>query len=866
MGKTAASDDVAVFLYINTIKRRKKRISNVFHRETRLKQIFTLFAFLFILLAAEAQTYIYGTVTGENGRPVDNLVVSDISTQNRVFTANDGQYRLEIAPGVATQILYHHISFIDTTLTVTLTTGEQRKIDISLRPAGQILDQIEVAAEHHDGYERIDPKLSFKMPSPTSGVESLLKSFQGVSSTNELSTQYNVRGGNYDENLIFVNGIQIYRPFLVRSGNQEGLSFVNLDLTRSVKFSAGGFSAEYGDKMSSVLDVEYKKPREIGGSLSFGFLGGSAHAEGVVKDKKKERELFTYLVGVRYKSNAYLLSFMDSKGDYKPHFFDAQMLLTWNVAPKFNISLLGNFAINSYLYMPTVRTTRYGTTDVTRQFTVYSEGQEVDKYESYLGGLTFTYTPTKKSTLRWILSSYYAKERETYDILNEYFLSDIEADMSGETDNVAQEVSRRAVGGSLEHVRNALTAAVTALDFRGEHRLNDNFLTWGVKLQNEIIQDRIKEWTLFDSAGYSLPAIPILPGSTVPFDDPSRIFDIGINNYFACENAINTLRATGFVQNSWRFENNDTKFILNGGVRFHYWSFNNEFTASPRIALHILPDWEKDWNFGIKTGVYYQSPFYREMRRPDGTLNRNIKSQYSYQILGSSEYNFKMWRRPFKFTTEVYYKHLENLVSYSIDNLRITYSGENDARGYATGIDLKLSGEFIDGLESWISMSLMKTAEDLYNDFYYTAEGELVRPGYIRRPSDQRIAFNIFFQDHVPGFRPVRVHLNFVFASGLPHGAPHTERYQQTLTMPWYRRVDVGFSYIFLEQGRDRYRHKSPFIRAIGNAGIYLEIFNILGINNVSSYTWFTDINGSQNAVPDYLTPRLINLKFAVDF
>lgn len=831
-----------------------------------MKQISILLLFLFLLFTTKAQSFIFGTATSENGQPIDNLVVSNIGTQERVFTTSDGKYKLEIPAEESIQILFHHISFTDSILTLKLSANEQRQLDITLRPIGKVLEQVVISAEHQDGYERIDPKLSFKMPSPTNGVEGLLKGFQGVSSTNELSSQYNVRGGNYDENLIFVNGIQIYRPFLVRSGNQEGLSFVNLDLTKSVKFSAGGFSAEYGDKMSSVLDVEYKKPRKLGGSLSFGFLGGSAHIEGTIKDKKKEREIFTYLVGVRYKSNAYLLSFMDTKGDYKPHFFDTQMLLTWNIAPKFNISFLGNFAINSYLYAPTIRTTRYGTTDVMRQFTVYSEGQEVDKYESYLGGLTFTYNPTQKSTLRWIISSYYAKEKETYDILNEYFLSDLEGDMSGETDDVAQEISRRAVGGSLEHVRNSLTAAVTALDFSGTHRFSNHVFTWGIKAQSEIIEDRIKEWTMFDSTGYTLPAIPTTPGTIIPFDDPSRILDIGVNNYFTCQNAINTLRATGFIQDSWGFESGNTKFILNGGIRFHYWSFNNEFTASPRVALRILPNWKRDWSFGIKTGVYYQSPFYREMRRPDGTLNSNIKSQYSYQILGSSEYNFKMWKRPFKFTTEVYYKHLENLVSYSLDNLRITYSGENDAHGYATGIDMKLSGEFIDGLESWVSLSIMKTAEDLYNDFYYTPEGELVRPGYIRRPSDQRFAFNIFFQDHVPGFRPIRVHLNFVFASGLPHGAPHTERYQQTLSMPWYRRVDIGFSYVFLEQNRDRYTHKSRFIRAIGNAGIYLEVFNILGINNVSSYTWFTDINGLQNAVPDYLTPRLINLKFAVDF
>lgn len=809
---------------------------------------------------AQKNGVLLGEIVDDYGQPLEQVYISVDSLQTTATSTRDGLFELLLPSQRRWTVRFRHIAHQDTALVVQLSAGEKRKIALRLSTRGEQLPAFHIVSHYDDGYVRIDPKLSTKLPSPSGGAESLIKMLPGVSSTNELSSQYNVRGGNYDENLVFVNNIQIYRPFLVRSGQQEGMSFVNTDLTNSVKFSAGGFEAKYGDKMSSVLDVEYKKPTKFGGSLSASFLGATAHVEGNVKN------VFTFLLGIRFKSNSYLLKSLDTKGDYKPRFFDTQMLLSWKLSPKVDLSLLGNFARNQYLFAPTDRETNFGTLSTAQRLTVYFDGQEVDRYENYLGGLTLDYRATDKDFLQFIVSSYYARETETYDIQSQYWLRDLEADLG--SDEVAQEVSVRGVGTFLEHTRNYLTALVTAADVRGTHKLRHNTISWGVKGQNEIINDKIKEWELNDSSGYVLPHVPPTAGGfgdEVALDDPSRTLDFGY--FLQSENALNTYRISSFIQNTWKIDGDSaTRFTLNTGLRLHYWTYNNEFTISPRVSFVYKPRWKQDWEFRIKTGLYYQPPFYREMRYADGSLNTNIKSQRSFQIVASSDYNFQLWRRPFKFTTEVYYKYLDNLIPYSVDNMKIVYSAENQAVGYATGIDVKLSGEFIEGLESWISMSLMKTAEDLKDDDTRLSDGTIEHHGYIPRPTDQRFAVNLFFQDNIPFYPQMRVHLNFVFASGLPYGAPNVERYKQTLRMPWYRRVDVGFAYMFLEQGRDRMKHKTKFARAIKNAGIFLEVFNLLGTNNVSSYMWVSDLNNTRFSVPNYLTSRLINLKFMIEF
>lgn len=824
--------------------------------------VILLFMLCFAQLLFGQKAIVKGALTDESGYPIENVIIRIINHDLQTISDSYGHYTLHVPENQNIKIYFQHISHQDTIIEVLLKAKETQTINITLPAIGNRLDQVNINWEADNGYIRVNPKLSFQLPSPTGGMESLIKMLPGASSSNELSAQYNVRGGNYDENLIYVNDIEIYRPFLIRNAQQEGLGFVNTDLAGNVNFSAGGFDTQYGDKMSSVMDVQYKDPQQYGGSISGSILGASAHAEGLVDS------CFSYLVGIRYKSTKYLLNSLETTGDYKPKFLDAQMLLKWDVTRKFSISLLGNFAHNSYIYQPTNRQTDFGSTTDVKRLTIYFDGQEVDRYQNYLGGLTFTFSPTKKDIIRLIFASYYAKESETYDIQGQYWLSDIEPDLGNSEGNIGQEVSIRGYGTYLDHARNYLTSIVSSANLLGEHRLPyNNTLKWGLKAQNEIIHDNINEWRMQDSSGYTLPAIPTVPGEAVPFDDPSRVLAFDENSILNTYNELNTLRFTGYVQDQYKIGGDSAHYILNAGVRFHYWTFSKkEVNISPRASFIYDPHWKRDWTFSLRTGLYYQPAFYREMRRPDGTLNDSLRSQRSVHIVAGTEYNFLLWRRPFKFTAEAYYKYMDRLISYKLDNVRIIYSGENDAKGYATGLDMKISGEFIKGLESWFALSLMKTEEDLLNDFYIDDDGNRVEPGYVPRPTDQRVAFNIFFQDHIPGYPQFRVHLNFVFASGLVYSAPNAEAYQRIRSHSWYRRVDLGFSFMFLEQSRDRMRNKSPFIRSIKNAGIYVEVFNLLGINNTSSYLWVSDIYNQYYPVPNYLTGRLVNVKFAVEW
>lgn len=835
-----------------------------------LRSVLTQWIFFLLLLKggallAQSTAKLYGVVTDQNGDPIENVVVIDLFSQKNVTTNARGRYEMQVIHHEEIPILFRYISCPDTLIYISLAPGEEKEFNITLQIVGKKLGPVDVTASHDDGYVRVNPKLRFNIPSPMGGAESVIKTFAGVSSVNELSSQYNVRGGNYDENLIYVNDIQIYRPFLIRSGNQEGLSFVNLDLTKNVKFSAGGFAAQYGDKMSSVMDVEYKTPTEFAGSFSMGLLGATAHVEGVVKDKTKTEDRFTYLIGVRYKSNAYLFRFMEIKGEYKPQFFDTQMLLDWKLNPKFNISLLTNFSANTYLYQPKNRKTNFGSLEHPRTFMVYYEGQELDLFMNYLGGLTLTYKPTQEDQLKFIISSYYSKEKEQFDILSEYWLKDAVIDLA-EGSTLFTESTKRGVGAFRDHARNRLDAFFTSFLLKGDHKKQDHLISWGVQYQNEWIDDHIREWNIVDSSGYILPHITLPPGEPVPLEHPARWLTFGENRFLFSVNKLNTHRVTGFLQDQWRLTGDSSQFILHGGVRFHYWNFNRELTVSPRVGLLYKPKWSKDCSFWLKTGVYYQSPTYREFRRPDGTLNPDIQSQFSYQALLSADYEFALWGRPFKLTSELYYKYMDRLISYEMDNVRIVYSGENDSKGYVYGTDLKLSGEFIKGMESWIAISLMKTAQDFWNDFYTDSLGNCFEIGYVPRPSDQRFALNLFFQDHIPNYPQWRVHLNFIFSSGLPFVAPNAPNWMRTFRTPWYRRVDLGLSYLFLQPNRDRHQDRWKSLRHIDNAALYVEVFNLLDIANVSSYSWVPDIDGALNAIPNSLTPILVNVKLAFEF
>ncbi len=821
---------------------------------------FTLVIVVLAHFGMAQNAVVKGVVMDNFGDPIENAVIRGTDFDQQTISNAYGQFSISVPSSRNIQLFVQALCCNDTLVSFHLQPRETVNTEIRLQIKGDVMEEVVITGQKASlGYVQINPKLTFQLPSPTGGMESLIKMLPGTSSNNELSSQYNVRGGNFDENLVFVNGIQIYRPFLVRNAQQEGLSFINSDLTGNVMFSAGGFDAKYGDKMSSVLDVTYKEPTQIGGSFTVSLLGTTAHAEGKVKN-------FSYLVGVRYKSNTYILKSMETSGNYKPRFFDTQFLLKWDITPKFAISLLGNFSRNYYQFQPDSVSKNFGTLENSMKLSAFYEGQEVDRYQNYLGGLTFHYKPDKNNSYRLILSSYYAKESETYDILAQYWLNEIRLGGDGEVE-VGDQLG---YGSYLEHARNYLQSVVSAADLQGTHKLpSNNLLEWGVKAQNEYIRDHIKEWTMIDSSGYTLPYIPTMPGEIVVPGDPARVLDFGENNYLQSYNILNTWRFSGYVQDTWNFFDNDSVglFSVTGGLRVHYWTYNlREFTVSPRLALLYKPHWRHDWRFSLRTGLYYQPAFYREMRYPDGSLNPDIRSQRSAQVVAGAEYHFKMWRRPFKFTAEAYYKYLDRLITYNVDNVQIIYSGYNNAKGFATGIDLRISGEFVRGLESWFAVSLMKTMEDVIGDYTIDENGNQVEEGYIPRPTDQRVAFNLFFQDHIPSFPRFRVHLNFVFASGLPYGPPKAEPAMRKFRSSWYRRVDIGFSFMLLEQSRDRMKHKSAFLRSIKNAGINLEVFNVLGINNVSSYMWITDIYNNQRPIPTYLTGRLINVKFIVEF
>ena len=825
-----------------------------------LKQgiLITVVMLLTVVCGFSQTAVVKGFITNDWGDPIESAVVRGTDFEQQTITNEHGHYSITVPAGRTIQLYIQHLSHRDTLITLQLKSKETHTLDVVLHTTGERLQTVNINGAAASGYVQVNPKLSFQLPSPTGGMESLIKMLPGTSSTNELSSQYNVRGGNFDENLVFVNGIQIYRPFLVRNAQQEGMSFINSDLTGSVMFSAGGFDAKYGDKMSSVLDVRYKEPTKFGGSVSASLLGATAHAEGKINN-------FTFLIGVRFKSNAYLLKSLETAGNYKPRFFDTQFLLNWKLNPKWSVSLLGNVSRNYYQFQPDSVNKNFGTIEQTMKLRAFYEGQEVDRYQNYLGGLTFRYQHDKNNLIRLILSSYYAKESETYDILAQYWLNDVRLSGDGEVE-IGDQLG---YGSYLEHARNHLTSVVSAVDLQGVHDLPFlNKLEWGMKVQNEYINDHIKEWVMIDSSGYTLPMIPTTPGEVVVAGDPARELYFGDNNYLVSNNMLNTWRFTGYIQDTWKIDNDSlSRFMLTGGLRYHFWTYNpKEFTVSPRLAFIYKPRWKHDWQFSLRTGLYYQPAFYREMRYPDGTLNPDILSQRSAQVVAGSEYHFTLWRRPFKFTAEAYYKYLDRLITYNVNNVQIIYSGYNNAKGFATGIDLRISGEFVRGLESWFSVSLMKTMEDVIGDYKIDADGNMVEVGYIPRPTDQRVAFNLFFQDHIPSFPQFRVHLNFVFASGLPYGPPNAEPAMRVFRTTWYRRVDLGLSFMLLEQSRDRMKHKSPFLRSIRNAGIYLEVFNILNINNVSSYMWFTDIYNFQRPVPTYLTGRLVNVKLLVEF
>ncbi|MFM7822692.1 MAG: TonB-dependent receptor plug domain-containing protein, partial [Bacteroidota bacterium] len=746
-------------------------------------------------------------------------------------------------------------------------------LDIKMTISSTPLPEIEVKDKRRDNLTMvpIDPKTISVLPNTTGSFEAVLKTFAGVVSNNELSSQYSVRGGNFDENLVYVNDIEVFRPILVRSGQQEGLSFINPDMVSAVSFSAGGFDAVYGDKLSSVLDVKYKTPNKFGGSAYASLLGGGLHLEGVNKSKN-----IKFLFGARQKSSKYLFNSLETKGEYKPSFSDVQGLFTWSLNQKNDLTVLGNYSSNKYQIVPANRQTEFGTINQALRLTMYFEGQEVDQYSSGTGALSFTHRYSDSSWVTAIGSYYKSIESENFDILGQYYIDELEKDLG--SDNFGEAAFNLGVGSFLEHARNSLDASIYNFDLKAYKERKRGTWQFGLQTRLENISDKLSEWEYIDSAGFAIPHPPDNIGQAA---DPNQLIEF--QEVIKTDTTLNNTRYAAYVMHSFNFGSND-QYALNTGLRASYRSLSEELLWSPRLSLSYKPDWEKNFLFKLATGVYYQPPFYREMRDFDGKLNTDLKSQRSIHFVAGMEHTFLAWGRELKFVSEIYYKKLDDMVPYKVENLRLRYFANNNSSGYATGADFRINGEFVPGIESWASLSLLKTMEDISDDYYYTfynSDGQEIIPGFtfndtpvdsvktepgkIARPTDQRVTFSVFFQDYLPKNPSYRMSMTLVYGTGLPFGPPGANRYKDVLRFPSYRRIDIGFSKTIIEEDEVK-NFRFKLANKLKYFSIGLEVFNLLQVNNTVSYLWVTDVTDRTYAVPNYLSARTLNIRLNARF
>lgn len=829
------------------------------------KHYYTIILFLIGLVSFGQTATISGIIKDEDGISIPDIQIAIIEDAS-ISTSSDinGHYTLTVPSDKDITVSIYNISYNQINQKFKLKPDEKITFSPKLTTKN-IISEVNVVFEKNRNQEisRIDPKNIFFIPSPTGNIEDIIKTQIGVSSNNELTSGYSVRGGNFDENLVYVNDIEVYRPFLARSGQQEGLSFANPDMVSNINFSAGGFEAKYGDKMSSVLDITYKKPLKFAGTVSGSLLGGSLYLQGVSKNR-----VLAWSIGSRYKSNAYLLKSMDTKGEYRPRFYDVQTFLTFTLNEKWSIEFLGNVANNQYLVIPANRETSFGTVNNAVKLSIYFDGQELTQYTTMMGGLSTTFKPNTRTKLKFITSAYNANEEEKYTVQGQYYIDQLEADFG--KDNFGQVAFNRGIGTFLNNGRNRIDASVFNIEHKGTHLVGSNSeLLWGARYQHEIINDKLSEWRTIDSAGYVSPYNPN---------------EINLIDVVKTKINLESNRVQGYVQYIYSKQLKDSSTLTTtAGVRANYWDYNKQTVISPRITLTYKPNWKRDILFKASWGYYYQPPFYREMRGFDGKLNPNIKAQQSVHYLLSTDYNFRLWQRPFKLIVAGYYKEMKDLIPYEIDNTRIRYFAKNNSVGYTTGADVRINGEFIKGIESWATIGYLKTMENLSDDrkvTYFNSDGDtiingytfntktvdstVINPGYIPRPTDQRITFGMFFQDYIPKLPSCKMYLNMQFGTGLPFGPPGHERWKQVFRMPPYRRVDIGFAYQIIKEEKPLPK-QNPF-HHLKAMFISVEIFNLLQVNNTVSYTWITDVTNRQYAVPNYLTRRTLNVKLQVKF
>jgi hypothetical protein len=818
-----------------------------------VRKLLLLFLLAPAFIFAQKTALVKGFVKNSKNEFLENVTVT--YGAKGTSTKKNGSYEIRIPLNETIILTFRSVGY--RTLTKEFTAKRRAVIRFSptLISETEELKEIVIKDERKDaeGVTTIDAKLATRLPNATQSIETILMTLPGVSNNNELSTQYNVRGGNFDENLVYVNGIEIYRPFLVRSGQQEGLSFVNSNMVQNINFSAGGFQAKYGDRLSSVLDITYRKPKEFGLAVDGSLLGGSITIEDLLMDKK-----LSAMVGVRYRDNSLFVNSKRIETNFRPRFTDVQAYFSYQHNEQWTFNFLGNFALNDYDYQPVTRRTRFGTINDPLELIVFYDGQERDQYLTMFGGLSAEYQVSDDLKLMAVVSAYNTQEEEYFDIAASYQLGEVDTNIGSETFGEVE--SAIGIGSQLNHSRNDLDALITNIQIRGTYKKDEAQLDFALKYQNEDIRDRIREYEVIDSLGFSVRP----PGTQFINDQPYTPFTGPITPFqsIRAENELTTDRIMGFVQYSKRGYLGDHKIWWNVGVRGHAWTVNangasgeSQFILSPRAQFAIKPDWEdNDMLFRISGGLYAQPPFYKELRDFDGNIVPSVKAQKSVHIVTGMDYSFDMWDRPFKLTAELYYKSLTDVNSYVVDNVRIRYRADNVTNAYATGLDVRLNGEFIPGSESWVSLGFLKTEENI-ND-----------RGYIARPTDQRVKLGILFQDYVPNMPDLKAYLNLVYNTGLPGGAPaYADPYDFQQRLRDYRRADLGVLYVFKDANKKA--EGVTWLKNFKELTAGLELFNMFDIQNAITNTWVRDVaTKNQFGVPNFLAGRILNFRFSARF
>ncbi len=830
-------------------------------RDRKIKYLLLLFFVLpcSFLFSQKKTAIVNGQILKENGQPLALATIELLNQSIKTQSTDSGYFSITVAADKPVALVFSYTGYNPVQKNYFLHNGEIVRVAIKMQQSSsQLADVIikDARERKQAGLINIDANQSLNNPSPLGGIESLIKVFVG--SNNELTSQYSVRGGSYDENLVYVNDFEIYRPYLVRSGQQEGLSFINPELTANVKFYNGGYPALYGDKLSSVLDVTYREPKKSGGSAYIGLLEQGFHLEGISAKKNA-----TFLIGMRNRSNRNLLSAQSTKGNYIPASSDIQALFTLQAAPKFKLEAFANISSTNFtLYPETAQLTSAVFSPIFSGnvgLDIFFTGQEKDRYATNFFGLTAIHQATEKLQFKWLLSYFQDKEEENIDITGAYIFGERGSGINGSNGEITDPLG---TGASQNYARNGLNIRILNASLKGSLRAASHYIQWGNSLDLQKLNDRLHEFEYRDSAGYSLPYNP----------SGLEVFS-SINN----DTSLNVTRSSGFVQDNIRLSEN-SDITMQAGLRYNYNTLNKEFLLSPRVGISYKPSrWQKDVVFKVAAGRYVQPPFYREMRMFNGSLNTSLSAQKSWQVTGGMDYNFSLFSRPARLVTEAYYKKLTDVVPYDIDNVRIRYYGQNNAKAYATGIEARLFGEMVKDAESWISLGIMRTRENIEGDYftnYYNADGELINANtkdqqvadstvnsveWLRRPTDRLVTFGMFFQDYLSTNKNFKVFFNLLYASNLPYNIPGNARYRNALQIEPYIRVDMGFSAALLPSISNRRSH-SPF-KSFNNLWLNLEIFNVIDRLNTISFQLIKDAGNNTYALPNRLTPRLVNLK-----